>query len=581
MRFYVLSFICFLLWGGAGLFAGENSKSLPLKAAVNVQSEQPVIDLSGDLMIYKDPTGELTFEEISGAFYRDRFQKSDFNPPMIPVCQDIVWARLVLNNKDPGVLRYFYIQFFQLQKVDFFIPKPEGGILRIEAGRSLSDSKHIASQRNVIVPARLPAGEVTVYIRVSHHMGTYYIPTFLADAYGLARLESEDIGRISFYFAFALIIFIINMVIFFVIREKVYLFYSLFILFNSFLLIGLDGFPYVWFDHSWAIMGDWALELAAHLSAIFSILFALKFLQVKSRSFYWGSFLHVLAALFAINAVLSVLGIPVAEPLFFLFVMAGSFAQLGFSIYYSWRDVYARFYSVAWGVHLTIVTLYSLAAVNIVETHIRFPEIMLGSTVELGILAFALGQKFIHIINEKRQIERKVHEVMLRENSLKELTYLDPLTEIYNRRKLDEVLNEFFSRPKSRPSRCSLILLDLDQFKSINDQYGHDIGDHVLVNFTVTVKAVIRKSDIFCRFGGEEFAIFLDDTGVADAMKFAEKIRYVVENERFVNHHKIISVSCGVTGCRKDDTAKSFIKRADDALYQAKNRGRNLVEYVA
>ena len=119
-------------------------------------------------------------------------------------------------------------------------------------------------------------------------------------------------------------------------------------------------------------------------------------------------------------------------------------------------------------------------------------------------------------------------------------------------------------------------MFDIDHFKRINDTYGHDIGDDVLVNLSELVKTCIRETDIFARWGGEEFMLLLPHTTMLNASKLAERIRAIIEKNNFPTVGTITS-SFGVTQYVNTDTAETFTKRVDRALYKAKETGRNRV----
>ncbi|WP_457643260.1 diguanylate cyclase [Persephonella sp.] len=160
------------------------------------------------------------------------------------------------------------------------------------------------------------------------------------------------------------------------------------------------------------------------------------------------------------------------------------------------------------------------------------------------------------------------------ENNLRNLATIDQLTGIYNRYAFEKFLEEESHRAQRYGSEFALIMFDIDNFKQVNDHYGHQTGDRVLKELVQVVKSVIRNSDIFARWGGEEFMILLPIKNKEDALKVAEKVRKTVEKHRFkdVGH---LTVSLGVSFFRKDDTIKSLIRRADTALYTAKKEGKN------
>jgi diguanylate cyclase (GGDEF)-like protein len=158
-----------------------------------------------------------------------------------------------------------------------------------------------------------------------------------------------------------------------------------------------------------------------------------------------------------------------------------------------------------------------------------------------------------------------------------EKAYIDHLTKAFNRNKFNEVFEAMIKQSRLIDSALSLTIIDIDRFKTFNDTYGHLIGDEVLVTMSQTVKKSIRGTDIFARWGGEEFVILFQSTNMEHACIISDKIRQKIQ----ANKHKIagqITASFGVTEYEKGDTMNSMLKRCDDALYKAKDNGRNRVE---
>ena len=158
---------------------------------------------------------------------------------------------------------------------------------------------------------------------------------------------------------------------------------------------------------------------------------------------------------------------------------------------------------------------------------------------------------------------------------LEKTAITDPLTGIPNRRFFQEKLKEEIHLAQRYGRPFSLILMDIDHFKKINDKFGHDIGDKVLVEFASLIRKHIRDSDYFCRIGGEEFAVILPETTLNDAVRVAKKINKIVRENP--NATVPITVSLGVVEYIKGESEADIYKRADNALYKAKTSGRDRV----
>lgn len=179
--------------------------------------------------------------------------------------------------------------------------------------------------------------------------------------------------------------------------------------------------------------------------------------------------------------------------------------------------------------------------------------------------------------NLNRDLEQKVAD---RTKQLEELTIKDPLTGAYNRRYFDQKLLEEIQRSKRTNSPIGLLYLDIDHFKKYNDQNGHPEGDQLLINFVKTIKSVVRNHDFFCRLGGEEFCIVTVNTELNGLKVFAEKVRNQVYTTdfKFGEKQPMGRLSCSIGVSMFPDFAdgpESLVKSADEALYHAKQGGRN------
>ena len=169
--------------------------------------------------------------------------------------------------------------------------------------------------------------------------------------------------------------------------------------------------------------------------------------------------------------------------------------------------------------------------------------------------------------------ELKKAELQMREMALK-----DPLTQLFNRYKLDEYSLQEFHKFQRDKRHVSLIICDIDFFKHVNDTYGHLVGDSVLQKIANVLKNCVRETDVVARWGGEEFAILLSNTEKEEAITIAEKINKKIASIEYadVGH---ITISCGVSKLQLGDTQKTWFLRVDNALYEAKENGRNRVVY--
>lgn len=175
----------------------------------------------------------------------------------------------------------------------------------------------------------------------------------------------------------------------------------------------------------------------------------------------------------------------------------------------------------------------------------------------------------LHISHMAKQLQEQA-------NRMQELANTDTLTGIANRLKFNTIFEHQVDLSLRYKKELSLVFLDIDFFKKVNDTYGHKVGDAVLVKISQMLLGCVRASDLAARWGGEEFVIVSPETKQSEAVNIAEKLRKCIEETEFegVKH---ITCSFGVTSLNADDDAHTFLTRADNALYAAKEAGRNCV----
>ncbi|MES9842692.1 MAG: GGDEF domain-containing protein [Candidatus Thiodiazotropha endolucinida] len=169
-----------------------------------------------------------------------------------------------------------------------------------------------------------------------------------------------------------------------------------------------------------------------------------------------------------------------------------------------------------------------------------------------------------------------LHIIAIQYSELQKMAITDKLTDVYNRTLLKDSLEQAIHQANRTNTAFTLIIMDVDHFKKINDELGHEIGDHVLMQLGAFLKDFLRDSDKIFRIGGEEFLILLYNTDEANSVDIAEKIRKGIENLSLIPG-RAVTVSIGVAGLSSVTDWKQWMKTCDKNLYEAKNSGRNRV----
>ncbi|MDP5190928.1 GGDEF domain-containing protein, partial [Rheinheimera baltica] len=228
------------------------------------------------------------------------------------------------------------------------------------------------------------------------------------------------------------------------------------------------------------------------------------------------------------------------------------------------KDPLAKFFIPAVIMGAGGATISSFATWGIIPySHWAFRGIEVGMLLEMSLLSISLGFNF-KLTQEAR--------ISAESNALH-----DPLTNLYNRRAFSQLVHPSWELGKRNNNPMSIMLMDLDWFKRINDQFGHAVGDKVLEGVAKEIKSRIRDSDIPLRWGGEEFLIFLPNTNSVQAKQLAEDLRAKIENIKIDNIGNV-TMSIGVVSATPDQIdLEQLVNLADEALYSAKEQGRNTV----
>jgi diguanylate cyclase (GGDEF)-like protein len=222
--------------------------------------------------------------------------------------------------------------------------------------------------------------------------------------------------------------------------------------------------------------------------------------------------------------------------------------------------------------HMVVISLFLSAGFLVISYH-RWEDIPMSgfsAVIVYFLIALTISSISAYRINFYARIQ------FINRRELKELSEKDALTGIYNRSKFDAELNRWLDHSKRYRQSFAVVMLDIDNLKNINDLYGHITGDRVLKEFAGIVQQELRSSDIFARWGGDEFILLLPYADLGQACSTAERIRDAVQSYRS-NQVGIITCSFGVAEFEEGDSDNAVVQRADSRLYKAKEEGKNRI----
>lgn len=234
-------------------------------------------------------------------------------------------------------------------------------------------------------------------------------------------------------------------------------------------------------------------------------------------------------------------------------------------------------------VGMAMLLSFSLVRYLFRDSFVRIPN-PVGALFLMFVYTMTLAKRFSDAYYRCSQVvEEKTRELNEANAQLTELAMRDPLTGLYNRRSFFEQAGHILSHSRRYGSGFSILLLDVDLFKKVNDRYGHQTGDSVLKGMADTLAENVRDADLTARYGGEEFVILLDQIDLEEAVHTAGKIRRKVEGLEFLDDEGVrisVTVSIGIAAWeRESSSVQEIINRADEALYHSKAGGRNRCSY--
>ena len=393
------------------------------------------------------------------------------------------------------------------------------------------------------------------------------IPIYVGTPKAVKKKSTENAYFYGALYGALLILLVYNLVLYFYLKERRYLLYSLYLL--SFLLFNFTytghGFWWAWSES--VFLQQWLMPTLMFFYLFSAVRFTIEFLNTqlylprlyRSRKYVYGS----LIGLAVIIVLVGNRSFAVMSQLVVLTSIAVWMLCIGILAYRN-GDTLAKFFLPAILCGTGGATVSSLATWGLIPySKWAFRGIEIGMVLEMSLLSISLAFNYKQVQQARRNAERDAR--------------LDPLTSLYNRRAFEDLVYPIWELGKRSNKYMSVMLIDIDWFKKVNDKYGHDIGDKVLQKVAEEIKGQVRGSDITFRWGGEEFLVFLPNTRVQYAKQIAENLRMHLFTHD-INKLLRVTVSIGVAGTSPgEEDINVLIKESDQALYLAKAHGRNKV----
>lgn len=586
---------------------------------VMVSENQVQIAINKDILFFEDKEHTQSITDMM-QLPDSNWKKNQKEQVNFGYSNSTYWLKFSLRNSSFKELdRFLEIEYPVLDYIDIYLTS-NGQILSFASmGDKLNFHKRIIENRHFLFPFSLPPEtENELYIKVKS-ASSVQVPITLWDPLEYHEIEQSRLLFHGLYFGITFVMVLYNLFVYMAVKEKSYLFYVACISSMALFLASLKGlsFQYLW--PSATRWNDQSIVFFLNGVLFFGVLFTTRFLSLSTsphqRLHQITQVTAVAAGIFmAASTVLSYRSM--IQPTIFLALIICTFL-LFVGILRSFEgSISARYFTVAWTAMLGGGLVLALNKLTLLpQNFITENATQIGSAMEIILLSIALADRLNHekkksfkaqkeaLIHERdariaqektilvqkeanEMLERKVQERTTElekvNKKLVELSATDPLTGLKNRGFFDDNFQHAYAAAFRYKRPLSLLIIDIDHFKQFNDNHGHSIGDECLVMVTQCIKSITsRPEDITARYGGEEFVVLLPETDLEGARNVAEKIRKEVAKSPFLvaEHTLKVTVSIGVASESPNNTdgKTAFFDRADEALYQAKNSGRNRV----
>ncbi|MDE2387917.1 MAG: GGDEF domain-containing protein [Betaproteobacteria bacterium] len=523
------------------------------------------------IQFYQPGDADLPMQDALLAYRNGQFTPSGNSILNFGIGAKPVWlAFTVRNDGNKAVRRNLLLETSWLDKVDIYFLRHSELIDSYHTGDSLVFSQRPLDHQFFAAGYDFGAGEITVLMRVESD-DVMILPVYFISDEKLA--DRNQLHAYSYGFMYGVILALVayNVMLYIGLRATPYLFYSIYLLLFLLLNAAYTGHGYQWLWPESPHWQKWANPVLIMACTVSGFAFALQFLNIKTAWPRVYRFIMVSSAVFFALMLLAMLsGNFVASlliSLVFIFFFYISSIGLGvislktgnrFAKYF----LLASIFTICGGV-ITANAVWGLIPFN--EMTYRATDI--GMMMDAILLALALAERFNINQSEKLLAEK--------------MAGIDSLTNLNNRRSFYQFVQPIWSMGLRSRSSTSVIMLDIDNFKLLNDTYGHALGDRVLVQLAETLQKEARSGDILARWGGEEFLIFLPETRLTDAVAIAERMRNKISAIQLIsekNKKLSFTASFGVAHTYVVNVSlDELISHADQQLYRAKRQGRNCV----
>lgn len=511
----------------------------------------------------------LSLQDVRIINERNGFVSASSEVPKFGIGARPVWLHLPVNNAESlTARRRLQIDISWLDRIDVYQLREDKLVAQWRAGDADAGEQHPKAGLGYLFDLDLPPGRNDIYLRIETP-DPLVVPLRLLDAEQAEALQSQYDHGYGLLYGCLLALIAYNAMLYVGLRERGYFDYTLYLACFVLLHLAYTGHAYAWLWPGQAAFQQYAIPLTMVAVGCLGLRFASGFLNLKQHApkAHRLVYLTIPVGIIAVLAASALQRQQYAVLVAFLFILAFSVIMVWLGVTTIRHGKVAGRYFLAAALTSMLGTATTALAVwlGIPYTSITFHAAGWGIVFEGILLALALAHKMRQHQSARQQAEQ--------------LARIDPLTGLLNRRAFFEHALPIWSSARRQERPLSVMMVDIDHFKLINDTHGHAMGDRVLAAISRLLAGACRASDIAARWGGEEFILLLPETDAPQAGWLAERLRGEIEALGLDSQGLpfAISASFGIATLDKHESLERLIRESDEWLYRAKESGRNRV----
>lgn len=536
-----------------------------------IDLSEPHRAVGQSLLEYEDSTATMKFSEVK-MLAPEYFKPLNKSVVSHRFTSSAFWYQLKVENKENKPLsRLIIFEPAWLDSINIMVISPHGELKSYEGGNTYPYSKRAIDHYLNNFKHGFEPGISTVYVQVKTRDPFIVSISVMEESLFLKEQVSVSTYTGLIYGGIAAMLFY-NLFLFLGIKKRYYGYYVLYLCAFFAMNASYNGYTFIYVLSNYPTVQNWAQSTSIFFFILAGLLFASSFLNLeKYHQRLYKMTRYMMFFVIAVALLSAVLGgYHYHVMLSIILVMLISIYIFGMTIF-SWLtgNRSARFFLLGVSSGLIGAVITALTVMSFIPySYMTYKANDFGMYIDVILLSLALADR-MKMIQEKKLIAEKQAKT-------------DIITGLHNRRAYYEISEMEYKRILRHKGRLSVIMFDIDDFKNINDNYGHNAGDKVLNSVGNIVKNLIRKHDSAFRMGGDEFLVFLPETNEKQAAHLAERIRKEIEKYKLEENSKlVITASFGIAQYIPNDTnIEKLTRRADEALYQAKKAGRNRVEVI-